>query len=291
MQIAPQFGFGLELVSDIPVPGAVEVADGEQSPVIRIVIGGLHKASGEAKFIREDNVIVYCHPTGDFRCFADRIEIAPGEPLDFEDLGALLVANVLPALLWQRGAFVLHAACVSLPNGLTIAIAGPSGTGKSRLAASFVEGGAQLIGDDSLALSISDGSVLASGLPGGWFSRGKDSPNRELVSTPVGQAGGTIKLDVLAVLGEAGPDSAQLAPLAALECLMQNRHRPQVPALLGLQGQVLDHAVTIARRLPLVRLIPCLGSNRDLALMRSAMVRLARKAHCGNPDFDAATGK
>lgn len=290
LQIAPQFGFGLELVSDIRVPGAIGFAAAEHGPAIRIALAGQHEPGGEARFVRDGEAIVYRHPTGDYRCCADRIEVAPGEPLDIEDLGVLLVANALPALLWQRGAFMLHAASVRLPEGLTIAIAGPSGAGKSRLAAGFVEAGAELIGDDSLALNATGEGVLASGLAGGWFSRGKDSPVREFVRAPGGQSGGTARLDLLAVLGDARPMSAPLSRLAALECLMQNRHRPQVPALLDLQGQVLSHAVKIAHRLPIVRLGACPGSDRDLAAMQSALGGLAREACYGSRTVHSVTG-
>ena len=290
MQISPQFGFGLELASDLWVPGAVAVAPQTNAPSVRIAILDACAADPDVQFICEGEAIVYHHPTGIFLCFPDRIEIAPCEPPDLEDLGALLVANALPAVLWQRGAFVLHAACVRLPGGLTIAIAGPSGAGKSRLAAGFVEAGAELVGDDSLALNACEEGVLATGLPGGWFSRGKDSSSRAFVPTPAGRAGGTVRLDLLAVLSEAGSALQHLAPLAALEILMQNRHRPQVPELLGLRGQVLSHAVKIARRLPLVRLAACGGSDSDLASLRSVLARLAREARYGSRSSDAVTG-
>ncbi len=278
MQISSQFGFGLELVSDLWVPGAVGVAPRGNAPSVRIAISDACAVDPDVQFVCEGAAIVYRHPTGVFRCLPDNIEIAPCEPLDLDDLGMLLVANALPAVLWQRGAFVLHAACVRLPDGLTIAIAGPSGAGKSRLAASFVEAGAELIGDDSLALAANEDGVLASGLPGGWFSRDKDSPHREFRSNPGGPSGGMARLDVLAVLDEADPVKAGHSPLASFEMLMQNRHRPQVPLLLGLQGQVLAHAARIVQRLPVVRLAAGLGSIEDLASTRTALDRLAREA-------------
>lgn len=290
MQISSQFGFGLELVSDLWVPGAVAIAPQTNACSVRIAILDACAADPEVQFVCEGEAIVYRHPTGIFRCFPDRIEITPREPLDLEDLGALLIANALPAVLWQRGAFVLHAACVRLSGGLTIAIAGPSGAGKSRLAAGFVAAGAELIGDDSLALTVNEDGVLASGLPGGWFSRDKDSSSREFVPTPAGQAGAMVRLDLLAVLGEAGSAFHHLAPLAALEILMQNRHRPQVPDLLGLRGQVLSHAVKIARGLPLVSLAACGGTDSDLASLRSVLARLAREARYGSRSADAVTG-
>lgn len=91
-----QFGFGLHLHSDTPVPGAVVPDCPIIAPTIRIVR------------TRDDAHI--------------------------DDVGAQLIANALPALLWLSGSFMLHAACVRLPSGGVVAIAGHSGSGKSRLA-------------------------------------------------------------------------------------------------------------------------------------------------------------
>lgn len=283
MEIGAQFGFGLELASDLWIPGAVAPAPDSKAPALRIAIAAAQSNSPDARFDREGEAIVYSHPAGSFRCHPDRIEIAPSEPADLEDLAVLLIANALPAVLWLRGAFVLHAACVRLPDGLTIAIAGPSGAGKSRLAASLVEAGAELIGDDSLALMVSGDDVLAAGLPGGWFSRSEEGSPRQFVSIPGEATSGMARLDVLAIL-----DGEQLAvgghsPITAFELLMQNRHRPQVPLLLGLQRQVLAHAVQIARRLPLVGLGACRGSIEDLAATRTALGHLARSVRYARP--------
>jgi hypothetical protein len=73
----------------------------------------------------------------------------------------LLIDQVLPYLLVADGALVLHASCVAL-DGRAVAFVGPSGIGKSSLAAGFAQRGAALLADDFVHLSEqADGSYLA----------------------------------------------------------------------------------------------------------------------------------
>ncbi|MFM5893577.1 MAG: HPr kinase/phosphorylase [Novosphingobium sp.] len=262
---------------------------GSGAPGISISLGAQGQTSPEPQFSLDGEAIIYCNPAGNFRCFADSIEIAPGEPLDLEDLGTLLVANALPAVLWLRGAFMLHAACVRLADGTTVAIAGPSGAGKSRLAASLVEAGAQLIADDSVALALVDDRVSAAGLPGGWFARNPDTGRREFKQAPGEPAAGPASIDLLAILGDG--DAATLShPLAAFEALMQHRHRPQVPLLLGQQAQVLQRAARIAKGLSLAALPICNGPDEALAMAHAALDRLAREQRYGRARSSTITG-
>jgi hypothetical protein len=286
---ALQFGFGLELASDLWVPGAVAAPPRADTPRVSITLDAPAKTDPEPHFERDGAAVIYRNPVGNFRCLADSIEIAPGEPLDLEDLGALLVANALPAVLWLRGAFMLHAACVRLADGTTVAIAGPSGAGKSRLAASLVEAGAQLVADDSVALALEKDRVSAAGLPGGWFARNPDTGRREFKQAPGEPAAGPASIDLLAILGDG--DAATLShPLAAFEALMQHRHRPQVPLLLGQQAQVIQRAAQIAKGLSLAALPICNGSDEALAMAHAALDRLAREQRYGRAGSSTITG-
>lgn len=251
METGTQFGFGLRLACDLPVPGALPGDKDDDGAVVRIALQPLGENTAELGFSRQDDAIVYRHPCGLFRCEDNRIDIDPGEQGGLQDLGELLVANALPALLWQQGAFMLHAACVRLPGGPAVAIAGHSGAGKSRLAARLVEAGAELIGDDSLALYAADQGILAKGLAGGWFARSPDGAEREFKPAATGRARGECVLDLLVILGGESDEADRLSPILAIEQLLHNRHRPQVPLLLGRQAEVLAQAATIARRLPI----------------------------------------
>jgi hypothetical protein len=66
-------------------------------------------------------------------------------------LGACLAGSALAIALFQRGHLVLHASAVSLDEHV-LAFAGPSGTGKSTLAAAFLARGAALVTDDVVCL-------------------------------------------------------------------------------------------------------------------------------------------
>jgi hypothetical protein len=72
----------------------------------------------------------------------------------------LLLDQVLPLVLTIRGRRALHATAVLTPAGVC-AFAGPTGTGKSTLAASWLLAGYPVLGDDCLVLEERDGQVLA----------------------------------------------------------------------------------------------------------------------------------
>lgn len=71
-----------------------------------------------------------------------------------------LTARVLPLAALLRGLELLHASAVAF-NGSTVAIAGPSHSGKTSLAIRLVLEGARFVTDDVLALEAFDGEVIA----------------------------------------------------------------------------------------------------------------------------------
>jgi len=87
---------------------------------------------------------------------------APADPGDIRWRRALMDSGLVTAAL-QRGHNALHAGAVVI-NGRAVAIAGPSGVGKSTLVTELLSRGHQLLTDDILVLTIEDGVVL--GHPG-----------------------------------------------------------------------------------------------------------------------------
>jgi hypothetical protein len=67
--------------------------------------------------------------------------------------------SVLAHVLTAEGQLVLHASAVEL-GGSALAIAGPSGTGKSTLAALLCAAGARLVSDDTLLVEARDGGAV-----------------------------------------------------------------------------------------------------------------------------------
>jgi hypothetical protein len=78
----------------------------------------------------------------------------------------LLLDQVLPRVLGQRGHLVLHASAVLTPFG-AVGFVGSSGSGKSTLAASFAGNGSQMVADDCLLLEPhADQVVCVASYPG-----------------------------------------------------------------------------------------------------------------------------
>jgi hypothetical protein len=98
----------------------------------------------------------------DFSVDADGREIVclPGLEIPPHTLRHLLLDQVLPLVLTIRGRKALHATAVLTPAGVC-AFAGPTGTGKSTLAASLLLTGYPVLSDDCLVVEEHDGQVLA----------------------------------------------------------------------------------------------------------------------------------
>jgi energy-coupling factor transporter ATP-binding protein EcfA2 len=75
---------------------------------------------------------------------------------DERALRMAIVGPLLGVILAQRGRFVLHASTVAIDGG-AVAFAGPSGRGKSTLAAALTRAGHPLIVDDMTVIDASGG--------------------------------------------------------------------------------------------------------------------------------------
>jgi hypothetical protein len=101
---------------------------------------------------------------GDRACFrlapaGDRLGCAPRD-VSRLDWQRVLVNRVLPSVSIAHGNEALHACAVETELGV-VAIAAPSGTGKSTLASELMRRGRQLFADDVLVLSTASGAVEA----------------------------------------------------------------------------------------------------------------------------------
>ncbi len=88
-----------------------------------------------------------------------RLDCAPTEPASVE-WQRVLLSRVLPNVSLALGREALHACAVQAPDGV-VAIAAPSGTGKSTLAAELMRRGALPFADDVLPLARRGGGVEA----------------------------------------------------------------------------------------------------------------------------------
>jgi len=76
-------------------------------------------------------------------------EPAPG--IDAESVRVFLLGSGLGALLFQRGLLVLHGNAIRIGDGALVCV-GPSGVGKSTLAATFMRRGFPILADDVVAV-------------------------------------------------------------------------------------------------------------------------------------------
>jgi hypothetical protein len=92
------------------------------------------------------------------------IIVQPNPAADAQDLSVFLLGTSLGLLLHQRGLFALHASSVVI-GGRTVAMCGPSGIGKSTLAAALAMRGHELLADDICALDLAMGGREIAVLP------------------------------------------------------------------------------------------------------------------------------
>jgi hypothetical protein len=108
---------------------------------------------------RGDGLTVRFARLCEFRLDGDGgIEVSPQPDVGEDVAAALLVASVLPCLLVQRGAALLHASAV-LHEGRVVAYAGGAGCGKSMRAAELCAEGAELVTDDVLRIEEVSGGT------------------------------------------------------------------------------------------------------------------------------------
>lgn len=160
-------GFGLSIRSEIDLPELLP-GDFERSDV-DIKFGdvpdhlGSCLASGVMFEASARHFLIKLPTVGKFLLTdGQTITVQPNPGTDIAVVRGLLLADVIPPLLRQRGLLVLHAGGVLTERGV-ILLAGRSGAGKSSLTAAFVQRGARLVCDDFAAVRReSDGSWLVS---------------------------------------------------------------------------------------------------------------------------------
>jgi hypothetical protein len=118
---------------------------------------------------QDDGYILRFHDLADFHVSpaGNRVRCLPIDGCPRVTLRHLLLDQVLPLVLSQRGSLVLHASAVHLDGFGTIAFAGRAGSGKSTLAAALALRGCSVVADDSLVVAgDSDVPMAIPGYPG-----------------------------------------------------------------------------------------------------------------------------
>lgn len=152
--------FGLTVSSPLPLP-ALAVPSGISSPADIVISYGDTPAELSAPQVRG---IRFQAAPGEFLLRVDdvarfyvqggyRITITPENGAHDNDLLPFLMGSAFGALLQQRRILVLHASAIEA-NDAAVVFCGPSGIGKSTLAAGFHRRGYRFLADDLCAISL-----------------------------------------------------------------------------------------------------------------------------------------
>ncbi len=165
--------FGLNISSELPLPSLdmphlqpdaadVVIACGEIPDALAVpLIKGVRFQAAPGEFLLQvDKVARYYVQNG------SRITIMPEAGAGEDDILVFLMGSAMGALLHQRNILVLHGSAIKV-NSQSIAFCGPSGIGKSTLAAGFYLRKYPFLADDLCAIGMLDGRPAV--IPG--FSR------------------------------------------------------------------------------------------------------------------------
>jgi hypothetical protein len=155
--------FGLEISSEIELPGMME---GSDKPEVKIIRGEVDpfqvnkaEVEGDNYLVNGDDVYLWWDDIG-------KVKISKGELVTVEsdkDLESSDELNIIPfllgpvmaLLLHQRGFLVLHGSAVNMGTG-AVAFLGHRGNGKSTTAIHLYVEGYPLVADDILAIKFDD---------------------------------------------------------------------------------------------------------------------------------------
>jgi hypothetical protein len=256
--------YGLNIASEFEIPGGIRVDQPVSDTDIVITAGdtsignfetvnGPYSRNGNALLFDSAGVARYYAPTH------GQLFIEPYRDADPIDVSALLIATALPMMLWMRGGMLLHAAGI-VPAGLSsaIAIAGPSGIGKSTLAASLIDAGGRLVGDDSLWLTLQGDAPFVSGLSVTLYRSDVSAAQRTEIAIPSQSRVESALLAAIITLRISNENTTlpvnRLHGVDAIEAVLKNRHRPKIPAILGLEAALLPQTMLHCRTLPIYEL-------------------------------------
>ncbi len=156
-------GFGLRVLSEIPLPELAQVSDEIEEEVdITILKSDMPElwyelSSPKKKLVVLENLVMF--QISDIAIFSiqegKRIVVSPMPGYEEDIVRIYVLGTCMGALLMQRKIFPLHGSAVAI-NGKAYAFIGDSGAGKSTLASAFLSHGYGLLSDDVIAVSFSE---------------------------------------------------------------------------------------------------------------------------------------
>ena len=249
MSASPQYRlFGISVRSDLPLPG-LECDEPEEDGV-RVRFGSLPSTEQRLAVVGGGHLQVSMAGVGRFRISNGReIVVDPDSGANDRDVRAVLLGTAFGALLHQRGILPLHANAVEV-DGIAVAFAGRSGTGKSTLANWFSDQGQRVLSDDVCAVYFGpNGPLVMPGLPRLRLRRdaletsGRHTSDHDLsfegqdkYDVPVLRSRGPLPLGACYILDEPGNGEfsiTSLAGAAAVQALVAHTYRGSIVPMVG----------------------------------------------------------
>ena len=270
---------GLTVVSDMVLPGVIESPHG--TPDVQLRRGPVPDrlaapvVSGPGWEFDGANFLLRLPGIGRLVARDGRhLEIEADAGADLQDLLVFALGTGIGALLYQRGVTVLHASAVA-DGPLALAFCGPSGIGKSTLAAALCNAGCRFVSDDVLAVRLDAANrptvspdarqlkLFESGLSAlGLSDRRHGAVRRKIekyyVEPPSQPATGAVALRAIYVLSSNDQlDDPQIEPIERLNAalaLQRNGYRPRLAAAMARVGNPVAVTAAILRHVPVYRL-------------------------------------
>lgn len=209
-----------------------------------------------------------------------RIRIDPDPAADEATIRLFLMGTAMGVVFCQRKMFPLHANAIVFDDR-AVAFAGPSQSGKSTLAAAFLDRGHAILSDDICVIDQGgDGNLLAqpgiprvrlwadavkrSGRDASLLTRVRNGMDKFVLPTRAAQPDCALPLSAIFVLGPDGQDvrAKPLEGFSAIEALAANTYRAGFLPLVGDTSAHFATCLTIAQHVPLFELQRPWDGNR-----------------------------
>jgi hypothetical protein len=221
-------------------------------------IGRLDHPDGSPLFTiteRDDGFTAWCATSGTFRAEPETglIVTDAGEPSPFwQDR---TVNAIVPLLLSARGELMLHAAALG-GDGRAVLLCGVSGRGKSTLAHALARLGADVVAEDSVAVTVDGERALAWPGPVGVRLRPTNGARAKSLHLP--ETGGRdpqpVEVGAIALLEPRGGTQAEVRRLTTAEALA-----PAFPH--AIQGRPARRQETFSQVAALLRRVPAYSAR------------------------------
>lgn len=295
---------GLTVASEVPLPGAVPQAADDAIPVDAVFrLGDVperlenSRHFGPEWFADDRRFLLNLPDIGRFMASDGRdIVMAPARGVSAGEVLPFVVGTTFSALLYQRGAWLLHASAVA-HRGRAFAFCGDSGAGKSTLAAALCRAGCDFVTDDVCAvdhpvgaapLVRPDGRMLrlfAESIRRVGLEDAVGPPVRTRIDkfhvTPPTQAPDAAPLAAIYLLGDATPARPpgveELSGANAAQALLRFSYRRRLALAYAGQGRLALRTTALLAHVKVYRLI----RRRDLAKIEETVAAL--QTHWNDP--------